>query len=128
MNTAVMDCIVENYEALEVAMRLPDEDDRHVLAAAVHSGADAIVTMNLKDFPSNELEKYDIEVLHPDDFLHFQFELSEAAFLSAVQRIIKRLKNPPVTAAEYLETLEKQGLPKTVGALREFESVLHPTG
>ncbi|WP_240616864.1 PIN domain-containing protein [Sphingorhabdus sp. YGSMI21] len=124
MNAAVLDCMVVGYESLEEALELPDPDDRHVLAAAIHSGADAIVTMNLKDFPKEVVEKYDKEILHPDDFLHFQFELSEADFLTSVQRIIGRLKNPVISAEEYLETLELQGLPKTVSALSEFVSIL----
>ncbi len=124
MNSAVMDCMVTDYEALEQALVLPDKDDRHVLATAIHSGSDAIITSNLRDFPAAEVSKYDIEVLHPDDFLHFQFELSEAAVLVAVQRILNRLRNPPVSAAQYLDTLERQGLPKTVSALREFEALL----
>ena len=42
---------------------------RHVLAAAVRAGAQAIVTFNLKDFPEAELARYDIEPKHPDEFL-----------------------------------------------------------
>lgn len=124
MNTAVMDCLVEGYDALECALTLPDPDDRHVLAAAIHAGADAIITANLADFPASETQRYDIEVLHPDDFLHFQFELSEAAVLIGVQNILRRLRHPPVSAADYLDTLERQGLPKTVAALRPFVTVL----
>ena len=76
MNEAVLDCLVENYQTLEAGLELPDENDRHVLAAAIRSGADAIVTTNLRDFPLIEASKYDVEVLHPDDFLHFQSPIS----------------------------------------------------
>ena len=34
MNRAVPDCLVTGYETLIPALTLPDEDDRHVLAAA----------------------------------------------------------------------------------------------
>ena len=33
MDAAVMDCLVDGYQALVPALALPDEDDRHVLAA-----------------------------------------------------------------------------------------------
>src|SRR5205085_1685338 len=61
MNLHVLDCLVEDYEQLESGLVLPDPDDRHVLAAAIKSRADAIVTMNLKDFPAAELSKFDLE-------------------------------------------------------------------
>ena len=51
MNAAIADVLVEDFEALEPSLSLSDEDDRHVLAAAIRVGAQAIVTFNLKDFP-----------------------------------------------------------------------------
>ncbi len=50
MNEAVPDSLVEGYQDLIAGLRLPDEDDRHVLAAAIHCNASAIITFNLKDF------------------------------------------------------------------------------
>lgn len=44
MNRAVPDCLVTGYEALIPALTLPDEDDRHVLAAAIRCSAQVIVT------------------------------------------------------------------------------------
>lgn len=124
MSKAVLDCKVENYEDLMDGLALPDVNDRHVLAAAIRCGADAIITFNLKDFPSKILAAYDIEVLHPDDFLFFQFELSNADLITSVQRIRARLKNPPIDVADYLSRLQSQGLPKTVSALKPFANIL----
>ena len=61
MCEAVPDCLVTRFEHLEAGLDLPDLDDRHVLAAAIRAGAQAIVTTNLKDFPDHVLERYDIE-------------------------------------------------------------------
>lgn len=124
MDDAVMDCLVEGYADLLPSLQLPDPDDRHVLAAAIKSGADAIVTLNLKDFPDDILEQYDIEVLHPDEFIHHQFGLRQAAVIVTAQRCRKRLKNPPKTPQEYLEILAKQSLPNTVRELSEYVSVI----
>jgi hypothetical protein len=124
MNRAVPDCLVSGYEYLIPSIVLPDPNDRHVVAAAVHARADAIVTFNLSDFPNGTLSQYNLEAIHPDDFITYQLDLDQAAVLVAVQQCHHRLKNPPKTAAEYLNTLEAQSLPKTVTALRPYESIL----
>lgn len=124
MNRAVPDCLVEGYEELIPCLHLPDENDRHVLAAAILSASDAIVTFNLKDFPKPILERYQLDLIHPDDFIFHQFGIDDAAVLVSVQRCRERLKNPPKSGAEYLDTLEKQGLPKTVGHLRAYAGVI----
>lgn len=124
MNATVPDCLVEGYEDLVPSLTLPDADDRHVLAAAIASSSDAIVTFNLKDFPKATVGKYNIEILHPDDFIFHQFGLNNAGVIIAAQRCRARLRNPQKTAEEYLQTLERQSLPKTVAELREYLSVL----
>lgn len=124
MNANVRDGLVEGYEHLIPGITLPDPNDRHVVAAAVHARADAIVTFNLKDFPSAALAPLRLEALHPDEFIRYQIDLGIAAVLEAVQRHRASLRNPPKTTAEYLETLECQSLPKTVAALRGFAALL----
>jgi len=124
MNQAVPDSLVAGYESLIAGLDLPDEDDRHVLAAAIHCNADAIITFNLKDFPTDKLAKYRIEPQHPDEFLFHQFGLNEAAVLNAARRCRERLKNPPRSAAEYLLALERCGLPQSVNHLTDYAGVL----
>jgi PIN domain len=58
MNAAVPDCPVEGYEPLIDGLKLPDLDDRHVLAAAIKVGAQLIVTNNLADFPEDALASW----------------------------------------------------------------------
>lgn len=67
MIKAVPDCLVSGFEHLVDGLDLPDPDDRHVLAAAVRAGAQAIITANLTDFPAAKLKPYAVEAIHPDD-------------------------------------------------------------
>jgi hypothetical protein len=67
MDKAALDALVEGYEDLIPSLSLPDKNDRHVLAAAIRGEAQVIVTMNLKDFPNEILQKYEIEAQHPDE-------------------------------------------------------------
>ena len=50
-------------------LHLPDENDIHVLAAAIAGSADVIVTMNAKDFPRQTLAFEGLKRLSPDEFL-----------------------------------------------------------
>ena len=100
--------------------RVPDPGDRHVLAAAIKGQADIIVTSNLKDFPANALERWGIEAQHPDEFLTRQFHLLPPVFLDAVKTVRLRLRNPPKSVAEYLDTLRAQGLLATVDEIAPF--------
>jgi hypothetical protein len=124
MNESVLDCLVEDYEALIPSIDCPDEGDRHVIAAAIKGRCAALVTFNLKHFPKFELSKYDIEPLHPDEFLHHQFGLNQAAVIRAARNCRTRLRNPPKSAREYLSTLRNQGLPKTVSELEEYADLI----
>ncbi len=51
------------------SLSLPDPDDRHVLAAAISSGADAIVTLNRRDFPTRALARHGVILRDPDGLL-----------------------------------------------------------
>jgi predicted nucleic acid-binding protein len=120
MDAKVRDAKVSGYEELIDALVLPDPNDRHVLAAAIKSGANAIVTFNLKDFPSDVLSKYGIEAIHPDEFVYSQIDLAPAIACSAIKRQRESLKNPPKPKDEFLAILQKQQLPQTVSALRAY--------
>lgn len=69
MNDAIRDVAVTGYEHLIDQLDLPDPDDRHVLAAAIHAEAQVIVTRNLRDFPADRVSTWGVAAQHPDDFL-----------------------------------------------------------
>ena len=75
---------VEGYEDLILAMT-NQEKDRHVLAAAVRSGAETIVTYNLKDFPRSALAPYAITAQGPSTFLKNLYELDSEAVLHTLE-------------------------------------------
>jgi hypothetical protein len=47
------------------------------------------VTFNLQDFPPEALEPYDIEAIHPDEFLVNQFYLDDALVVLSLPSKLK---------------------------------------
>lgn len=124
MDRTVPESLVEGFDHLIPTIVLPDPNDRHVVAAAIHARADAIVTFNLKDFPAATLEPLHLEAIHPDDFINFQIDLDEAKIVVAAQKCRARLKQPPKSATDYLDTLAACQLPKSAARLRAYEAVI----
>ena len=120
MNSNVRDCLVTNYEYLIFQLQLPDLDDRHVLAAAIAGGAEAIVTFNLSDFPQSILDQYNVVAQHPDNFISDLLDLKPSKVVAAAKTCQQRLKNPPKSFGEYLEILLKQGLSVSVSMFQEL--------
>ncbi len=83
MDLHAVDAVVTGYEDLIEELRLPDPNDRHILAAAIRGKADILVTANLRDFPAATLRSFGMEPQHPDEFilrlLEFAPELVAAA-------------------------------------------------
>ena len=119
MDRHAQDALVTGYEDLIEGLRLPDSNDRHVLAAPIRGRADVIVTRNLRDFPADVLEPFGIEAQHPDEFVVHLLDLAAGLVIDAVQRHRDSLKNPAKTAEQYLEMLDAEGLTETVAILRE---------
>lgn len=124
MDAHVPDALISGYEPLIPTLNLPDADDRHVLAAAITSHVDEIVTFNTKDFPANKLDPFGICAVHPDDFLCAMYELSPAACLKAAQQHRASLKKPPFGGPAYLEMMQRQQIPTFVALLRPMSLML----
>ena len=118
MNRAVRDCLVLGYEPLIEGLKLPDPDDRHVLAAAVKAGAQVIVTRNLRDFPASDLGQWEIEAKSPDAFVLDQVGINVRAVAASVRQIADSRTNPPESVEDILSQLERDGLVESVAALR----------
>lgn len=124
MDRSVPDCLVTGYEGFIGNLKLPDPDDRHVLAAAIRCQAGVIVTYNLKDYPPDVLASHGIEAQHPDDFVSHLHDLAPAAVGAAVRGQREALQNPPRSVRELLDTFLSLGLAGTVARLETMQELL----
>lgn len=92
------EALVEGYSTLTPMMG-NHEKDRHVLAAAVHCHADAIVTRNIKDFPRTALQPYRLDLLTPDEFLLHQVDLDADLVLDKLREQAEDKKRTPMDLA-----------------------------
>ena len=107
----------DRIEALEATMTNQPED-RHVLAAAVASrDARAIVTSNLRHFPAAACDPFQIEVVHPDQFLCDLFDRAPAQIDAAISRAGRRAHATTMTVPELLDRLHPSA-PSFVDRLR----------
>ena len=113
------DAFVEGHEPLAAALVLPDPDDRHVLAAAIHSGSQVIVTDNISDFPAKELDAYRIEAMTADGFLARLFDLHRDEALPALRRMLSEYSKPAYSPSEFFQDLTAKGLPKLAARASE---------
>jgi len=117
MDAHVLDCLVVGHEPLIDTLELPDPDDRHVLAAAIHGRAHVVLTFNLRHFPEDRLRSHGIRAIAPDDFGVQLLETSRDLVVEAARRQRASLKNPPMDVDRYLASLAKQRMLRTVAGL-----------
>ena len=110
------------WEPRASLLNLPDPDDRHVLAAALVTDADYIVTYNLKDFPSEQLKQYSVSAIHPDDFLCVLLERDQSDVLNVMNEVVSGKDNPPRTMREEITHLRMLRLD---GFSEKLENLLH---
>lgn len=109
-NKAFPDALVTNYESLIGCLELPDEKDKHVLAAAIKTNANVIVTNNLKDFPNDYLAKFSLIAKSADDFIADIIDLNQGKAIEAFKEMVLRRRNPDLDEYEVLDNLRKNGL------------------
>ncbi|PTX99581.1 PIN domain-containing protein [Verrucomicrobia bacterium LW23] len=117
MNQSTREFLVTGFEHLIDQVSLPDADDRHVLAAAITCNARIIVTNNLKDFPADALQPFGIRALSTDAFVLEMIGMHADQVAGAVSEIVARLRNPPQTVTQYLDSLSRT-LPQSSQILR----------
>ena len=116
-NMAFPDALVENYTSLIDGIELPDIDDRHVLAAAIKTNANLIVTNNMKDFPEQYLNSFGLTAKTADDFLTDIIDLNPEVAVRAFREMVLNRKKPDLDEYQVLDILRNQGLEATANYL-----------
>ena len=116
--------MVTGYEGRIGALSLPDAEDRHVLAAALHGGASLIVTRNLRHFPARVLKAHGVRAVTPDTFLSGLVRRQSEAVSGALRELRLALKAPPYSVSDLLAGLERQELARTVALLHDLADQL----
>lgn len=117
MTAAFPAASVVGYEPLIDSMTC-ESGDRHVLAAAVHAKAGAIVTFNDADFPQSSTHRYGIQVMRPDDFLLDLLDLSSAAVLDELEMQAAAYQREPMELEGLLDALRRAQAPHFADAVR----------
>lgn len=88
-----------------------------VLAAAIKTNANMIVTNNLKDFPEIYLNKFGLKAKSPDNFLTDIIDLNPSEAVNAFKEMVSIKKNPRITEKAMLESMKKADLIETANYL-----------
>lgn len=111
--------IVREHPEIEARLVLPDPNDRHVLASAIASGADVIVTFNAQDFPGHVLATECITRRDPDGFL-WELQSSHpevmARIVEEVRAKAEAISGQPIGLKPLLKRARLFRLAKALGA------------
>jgi len=116
--------VVDFEQFLDACRGLPDENDTHVLAAALKTQASVIVTENIKDFPDNILHPLNLDARTADDFIADTISLHQGRAVASIKLMRERLKRPAKDAETLLLDMDAEGLAETVNELKPFVHLL----
>jgi hypothetical protein len=119
MLTAFPGATVGGYEPRIADVVLPDRGDRHVVAAALHGGAQVVVTFNLKDFPDAGLAPLGLRAVSPDAFLLDLLDAAPAVVRDVLREQAAGTRRPPLDVPTLLDGLARSGVPKFATAARD---------
>lgn len=117
MQRAPPEADVRGYQHRIEGLTLPDPNDRHVLAAAIESSAEIILTFNLRHFPATLLAPFGIVARNPDDFLCDLYAADPEAVGAVVEAARQNLSRTEPTKSEFIDTLDRQALVKFAALL-----------
>ncbi|NNE51809.1 MAG: PIN domain-containing protein [Sulfitobacter sp.] len=109
----------ERPAAPHVAQRLwlPDPNDIHVLATAVDASADAIMTLNAKDFPRGLLVEEGLSRVEPDSYLIGLLSQHDRQIVEVAEEVLADARRLSGEDWEMRALLKKARLPRLAKAL-----------
>ena len=124
MQQAFDDAVVEDYEECGQTLgKLRDEDDRHVIAAAVKCNATTIITENTRDFPKKKLAQFKLKRATADEFFTAAFEEVPRLSLAAIERLCVRYATHGKTRNDMMEHISHAQLRKFAKLLDQHDSL-----
>jgi predicted nucleic acid-binding protein len=123
LKAVLPDADVVGYRDLVPTLALPDENDRHVLAAAIVGKASVIVTWNLKDFPAASLAPHSVTCIGPDEFLMQLHAAFPDALFASVERARRNLRKTVPSVTEFIGAIDRQGLSSFAEVLSQRERI-----
>lgn len=122
LTNGVPGAVVGGLDLVAVEAPLPDPDDEHVIAAAIRSGAQVIVTDNLSDFPPEVMAPLDLQAQSPDRFIEHVLDLpgGEAGVRRALREQSSALRNPPISEEAIVDRLHRLGLVASATRMRSI--------
>ena len=102
---------------LQARLWLPDADDIHVLAVAVASSADIILTLNNKDFPRQILAEEGLSRADPDSYLHGIWQATPELVASVAEAVLQEARRLSGEDWQMRALLKKARLPRLAKAL-----------
>jgi hypothetical protein len=108
---------VEPAPGVEARLWLPDGDDIHVLAAAVAASADAVMTLNAKDFPRGILAEEGLSRIDPDGYLHGVWTTRPEVMEDVATGVLNEARRLSGTDWTMRDLLRKSSLPRLAKAL-----------
>ena len=102
---------------LQARLWLPDADDIHVLAVAVASSADMILTLNNKDFPRQILAEEGLSRADPDSYLHGIWQATPELVAPVAEAVLQEARRLSGEDWQMRALLKKARLPRLAKAL-----------
>ncbi len=117
--TAFPQALQREQPNIEARLMLPDDNDIHVLAVAISSHADCIITFNAKDFPRHLLAEEGLSRMDPDQLLcqlHAHHPRAVAQVVADVHATAQRMLGEDIPLKSLMKRAQLRRLGKALEA------------